>query len=235
MTNPHTLGARHEGAISRSEPAAPSVPVDDSLALADVHVGRSTKRFRRGGRWLKHRRTMTHTGGQAAPNHRLGCSPFQGRDAAARVTATRRVFASYPNLIMDELHYHGEITTITPHRRQSLSVDTLLRTYKDVPRPVTCLSAWNPDDYDPSAEIDLSAADARSLAGHLLNAAAVLESGGPIRGAGLTGVRQLPTVTLCGIRFIIDERLRQLRNADDPCHVVDLALPPRRGMAENAC
>lgn len=80
---------------------------------------------------------------------------------------------------MEEPDYHGEIPALSPDRQQTLSVDILRRAYKDVLREVVCLSAWNvPDDYDPSAEIDLSPAHARKLAEQLRRAADVLEGAG---------------------------------------------------------
>jgi hypothetical protein len=76
---------------------------------------------------------------------------------------------------MENPNYHGEITTISPDRRQTLSVDIMLRWYKTGTGSVVSLSVWNePDDYDPSAVIDLSPADARRIAEHLRVAADVL-------------------------------------------------------------
>ena len=67
--------------------------------------------------------------------------------------------------------------------------------------------------------------DARSLAHHLLNAAAVAERSEPNPQTGISGVRQLPTVTLCGRVFILDERLCELRDAEYPWHNFALTEP----------
>jgi hypothetical protein len=36
-------------------------------------------------------------------------------------------------------------------------------------------------------------------------------------------VKQLPTVTLAGTRYYVDERLGEIRNVDDPCDSEDVS------------
>ena len=65
----------------------------------------------------------------------------------------------------------------------------------------------------------------KALAEHLLNAAAIAAGAEDEVRAGIVGIRKLPTITLGGTEFIIDHRLRQLRNAENPMHYFDLDDP----------
>jgi len=58
--------------------------------------------------------------------------------------------------------------------------------------------------------------NARSLAAHLVNNADVAECAEGQPRAGIIGVRQLPTITLRGQRFFIDERQVKAVVAQDP-------------------
>lgn len=69
--------------------------------------------------------------------------------------------------------------------------------------------------------------NARMLASLLINAADLVKETDLDFQTGITGVRQLPTITLCGNRFFIDERLRQLRNVENPAHSFNLDAPSR--------
>lgn len=124
---------------------------------------------------------------------------------------------------MNKPHYHGKVTSILPELTVVLGIDLL-------PNPcsgrgyVIDLTHWSsivPRSDAVSAAI-LCAKDARSLSDHLVNGVALIEQAEEETTAGITGVRVLPTITLCGTRFFIDERLRQLRNVENPDHYFDL-------------
>jgi hypothetical protein len=78
---------------------------------------------------------------------------------------------------------------------------------------ITKMSRGNSDSFT-----DLSARNARILGELLLGAAEMAEA---LEGDG-EGVRSLPTITLCGAEFFIDEKLRQLRSVQSPHHFFDL-------------
>jgi hypothetical protein len=129
---------------------------------------------------------------------------------------------------MDNPQFHAEVATIFNGQRRVLGVDIYPnpdRVGSAAPAviEVTCWSTRQ-DTALHSVGV-LAPADARALAAHLANAAGLVEQFDPEVRAGIEGVRLLPTITLCGRRFYIDERLRQLRNAENPDHYFDLVDP----------
>jgi hypothetical protein len=126
---------------------------------------------------------------------------------------------------MEKPDYHGEVTCVLPHDNVIvLGVDIRRNPYGGRANVID-LTFWNsgiPLNTDVCSAGVFCPDDARSLASHLLNAASVIDQVEMEKRAGITGVRVLPTIMLCGTRFIIDERLRQLRNAENPAHFFDL-------------
>jgi hypothetical protein len=136
---------------------------------------------------------------------------------------------SFPKMFMDKPQFRGQITTIHP-----TAIETLTVTIEDNADAggspfVIHLSLVTDRDggLDVASAMDVCPADARSLAMHLRNAADVVDQADPEVRAGLNGVRCLPMITLCGTRFFLDERLRQLRNVGEPNHYFDLDDPFR--------
>lgn len=129
---------------------------------------------------------------------------------------------------MDNPQFHAEVATVFDERCRVIGVDVHPNPYRlggaaPVIIEVTC---WDEERDTVLRSVGvLAPADARALAAHLANAADLVEQFDPETRAGIEGVRLLPTITLCGTRFIIDERLRQLRNAENPNHYFDLADP----------
>jgi hypothetical protein len=125
---------------------------------------------------------------------------------------------------MDKPDYHGEVTCILPHENVIvLGVDIRRNPYGGRENVID-LTSWNssvPLNTDVCSAGVFCPADARSLAAHLVNAADLTDQA-ERQYAGIIGVRKLPIITLCGTRFIIDERMRQLRNAENPAHFFDL-------------
>jgi hypothetical protein len=127
---------------------------------------------------------------------------------------------------MEEPQYHGEVYPASPSWQETLTVDVLNGPPDGGIRYRIRMASWpDPEAHDPVAATDLCPADARSLAEHLVRAAELAEQAEPEIRAGIFGMRRLPTITLCGIRFLIDDRLRQLRNVESPDHFVDLDDP----------
>jgi len=125
---------------------------------------------------------------------------------------------------MEKPDYHGEVTCVLPHDNVIVLGIDIRRNPYGGRENVIDLTFWNSGI--PGTDVYSAGVfcpdDARSLAAHLVNAADLAEQAETEQYAGITGVRVLPTVTLCGTRFIIDERLRQLRNAENPAHFFDL-------------
>ncbi len=133
-------------------------------------------------------------------------------------------------MAMDRPHYRGEVSSILPHAQYVLAVQLFPNAFEEGRGYLIDLTTWNtliPGTDVFSAGI-LCPADARALAGHLLNAADIADQATANAGAGVTGIRQLPTIKLCGKRFLIDERLRQLRSVENPMHSFDLDDPPMK-------
>jgi len=123
---------------------------------------------------------------------------------------------------MEKPHYYGQIATIRPVGQETLSVSIEDNLEAGGSPFVIRLSFETGGDVDVAGVMNVCTADAVSLASHLLNAANILDQADPEVRAGLNGVRRLPIISLCGTRFFIDERLRQLRNVGNPDHVFDL-------------
>ncbi len=126
---------------------------------------------------------------------------------------------------MDNPHFHAEVATYFHDLSQVLGIDLHPNPHRvgGAAPTVIELTCWNErQDTDVYSAGVLSPADARALATHLLNAADLVEQADPEVRAGVEGVRLLPTIALCGTRFFIDERLRQLRNVANPGHYFDL-------------
>ena len=125
---------------------------------------------------------------------------------------------------MDNLRYHGEVSCVLPHGNVLvIGIDVLPGPYGGQGRVIdlTCWNSGVPGTDVHSVGVFCSA-DARATASHLFNAADLVDRVETGQRAGIIGVRQLPTVTLCGSRFYIDERLRQLRSVENPHHFFDL-------------
>lgn len=128
---------------------------------------------------------------------------------------------------MEKPHYHGEVCSVLPDVQIVLGVDLFPNHFNGGRGYVIDLTTWNTRMSDTAVYSVglLCPDDARSLAGHLENAASLADRATAEQGAGIIGVRQLPTIRLCGRVFIIDERLRQLRNVANPKHSFDLDDP----------
>jgi hypothetical protein len=128
---------------------------------------------------------------------------------------------------MDKPQYHGEVTSVVTGERIVLSVRLHSNLFEDGRGYVIDLTVW--DANIPGTDVFsagiLRAADARSLAEHLLNAAGLAAKAEAEEGTGAVGKRKLPTITLCGKTFVIDDQLRQLRNVENPMHCFDLDDP----------
>jgi len=125
-------------------------------------------------------------------------------------------------MLMEKPHYYGQIATILLTAEQNLSVSIEDNLEAGGSPFVVRLSFKTGGDVDVAGVMNVCTADAVSLASHLLKAANILDQAGPEVRAGLNGVRRLPIISLCGTRFFIDERLRQLRNVGNPDHYFDL-------------
>jgi hypothetical protein len=123
---------------------------------------------------------------------------------------------------MDEPYYCGHIQNIFSCGKEILSVELYhnappgqRKNLISVTRSTNMGGDW--------AEIGLMCPNnARALASHLANAADIAEAAETEVRAGITGVRRLPSIVLCGTEFFIDERLRQLRSVENPAHFFDL-------------
>lgn len=128
---------------------------------------------------------------------------------------------------MDKQIFHGEICNILPRRKETLSVDVR---ENDIEKARKQLVVFTLDADDQQSKGNVAVANmcpnnARGLAELLWDAAAIAELLESEPHAGIIGVRQLPTIMLCGMTFFIDDQLRQLRNAENPMHCFDLDDP----------
>ena len=128
---------------------------------------------------------------------------------------------------MDKPHYHAEVTSVVPGEYFVLGVHLRSNLFEGGRGYVIDLTTW--DASRPGTDVFsagiLCPADARSLAEHLLNAAGLASKAEAEEGTGAVGQRQLPTITLCGKVFVLDERLRQLRSVENPKHWFNLDSP----------
>jgi hypothetical protein len=128
---------------------------------------------------------------------------------------------------MDRPIFHGEVINILDHRRETLLVDV---TRNPVPgqRAVVIDLRLVTDDEHMEGSWPVGTfcpANALALAEQLWSAAAIAELLDEEARAGVTGIRRLPVIHVCGTAFFVDERLRQLRAVDDPGHYFDLDGP----------
>jgi hypothetical protein len=131
---------------------------------------------------------------------------------------------SSPFPFMDKPQFCGQVTTIHPTATETLTV-TIEDNADAGGSPFVIHLSLVTDrggGLDVASTMDVCPADARSLAMHLRNAADMVDQADPEVRAGLNGVRCLPMITLCGTRFFLDERLRQLRNVENADHFFDL-------------
>ena len=127
-------------------------------------------------------------------------------------------------MFMDKQIFHGEVTNILSDRRETLLVDVTLNP-KEGQRQVLVELRFGTDDGQLKgkwAVATMCPADANALAEFLWDASGIAAHLDEEPRAGIIGARQLPVITICGKRFFIDGRLRQLRNVDDPGHSFDL-------------
>lgn len=127
----------------------------------------------------------------------------------------------------NEPSYQGHIVNVFDDSREILEVRIFDSQSQSNRRQLVCLTRSTNDGGDWATVGLMCPDDARSLALHLLNAAEIANMVEEQPHAGIIGVRCLPTITLCGNQFFIDERLRQLRNAENPMHFFDLDDPMR--------
>lgn len=143
----------------------------------------------------------------------------------------KRRLISVPPISMDGPTFHGEVISVRSPRKDTLSVDVRQNSENGSSYIVQLGSEAeeHDDEYGrylaESALTDLCPDDARSLAALLWNAADVAQ--GRKTGAGLLGVRTLPTIRLCGTEYFIDEQLRQLRNVANPEQSFSLGDPKK--------
>jgi hypothetical protein len=123
--------------------------------------------------------------------------------------------------------FHGEVTNILEQYREVLSVDVEINEVPGERRCLIELRKWSDDEHMEGSwpTGTLCPDNARSMAELLLDAAEVAELLDAEPRAGIIGVRHLPVISLCGKRFYIDARLRQLRNVENPMHYFDLDDP----------
>lgn len=132
-------------------------------------------------------------------------------------------FVSFPKCTMQhDLFFAAAVTKLNSDgEREIIAVTTVAETTDTGRRQFLVRMMATRGDQEANPMGSLSPADARSLALHLVNAADVADQ--LIEQTGSTsGVRMLPTIRLCGTQFFIDERLRQLRNVENPEHFFDL-------------
>ncbi len=125
---------------------------------------------------------------------------------------------------MDRPLFHGEVTNILESYREVLSVDVEVNKAAGQRQCLVELRKWSDDEHMEGSwpTGTLCPDNARSLAELLWNAADVAELLDGESRAGIVGVRQLPVILLCGKKFYIDARLRQLRSVENPMHAFDL-------------
>ncbi len=125
---------------------------------------------------------------------------------------------------MDRPLFHGEVTNILESYREVLSVDVEVNKAAGHRQCLVELRKWSDDEHMEGSwpTGTLCPDNARSLAELLWNAADVAELLDGESRAGIVGVRQLPVILLCGKKFYIDARLRQLRSVENPMHAFDL-------------
>jgi hypothetical protein len=123
---------------------------------------------------------------------------------------------------MDEPYYSGRIENLMDHKSEILCVELFASPSPASLRHLVVVTR-STDHGDDWATVGLMCPDdARALATHLCNAAMVAEVANQDTRAGIEGIRILPTIWLCGKKFFIDGRLRQLRNVEDPMHFFDI-------------
>jgi len=125
---------------------------------------------------------------------------------------------------MDRQIFHAEVTNITDDRRETLLVDVLPNPKEGQRRALVVLTLDTDDEHLPGRTTvgTLCPANAQALAELLWDASDIAALLDEEPRAGIIGVRKLPTISLCGTEFIIDERMRQLRNVNNPAHFFDL-------------
>jgi hypothetical protein len=124
---------------------------------------------------------------------------------------------------MDKPLFHAEVVNLS-YRRETLLVDVMPNLQEGQRRAVVDLRLDTDDEHMlGNWPVGTMCPDnAQALARFLWDAAGIAALLDEEPRAGITGVRVLPTITLCGTKFIIDERLRQLRNVENPAHFFDL-------------
>ena len=144
------------------------------------------------------------------------------RRSVAQLSGAGLIF--FAQLFMDRQIFHAEVANILSDRHDKLSVDVRMNPVEDERKMLVRLTLDTNDEYMPGtwAISDFCPDNARALALFLWDAADCAALMDETPRAGIIGVRKLPTITLCGTELIVDERMRQLRNVNNPAHFFDL-------------
>lgn len=127
---------------------------------------------------------------------------------------------------MEKHYYHGEITNFYGCEQETLTIEVRANPREGRKYLIELVPWFGKEGRDGHGDISVMGPDnARSLVGHLYNAIEIAEHMEGEQTAGIDSGRMLPTILLCGSVFYIDERLKQLRNVDNPDHCFDLEDP----------